>query len=96
MEGMVANSSRIHKGANPKKHGINHSGEQVYQLELQVYQTTFPNFKYEPPSFVSTKIRSNNKTTTTTTPFVVQPIVNVKLVSPLRGGTCLEIIPLPI
>jgi len=53
-----------------------HSGEHVYQLELQVYQTTFPNFKYEPPSFVSMKIGTSSKTMTTTTPFVKQLLLN--------------------
>jgi hypothetical protein len=89
MEGVVANSSRIHKQANPKNLELAHSREQVYQLELQVYQITFPNFKSEPPSFVSVKIGTSSRTTT---PFVVQPIVSTKLVSPLRGETCLEII----
>ncbi len=30
------------------------------------------------------------------TPSMVQPIAITKLVSPLRGGTCLKIIPLPV
>jgi hypothetical protein len=38
MEGVVANSSRIHKGTNPKKMELAHSREQVYQLELVVQQ----------------------------------------------------------
>jgi hypothetical protein len=38
----------------------------VYQLELQAYQTTFPNFEYDPPIFVFVEIRTNMKTTTAT------------------------------
>jgi len=30
------------------------------------------------------------------TPFVVQPVATTKPISPLRGGTCLEIIPLHV
>jgi hypothetical protein len=64
--------------------------EQSYQLELQAYQTTFPSLKYKPPSFVSMEIGISNKIPTT--PSVVQLVI--KLVSPLRGGIGLEIIPL--
>jgi hypothetical protein len=67
-----------------------HFDEHSYQLELQAYQTTFLDFKYEPPNFISVEIGTNNKIPIT--PFVVQHVT--KLVSPLRGGTCLEIIPL--
>jgi hypothetical protein len=35
--------------------------EQCYQVELQVYQIAFPNFKYEPPSFVHVEIETNSK-----------------------------------
>ncbi len=52
-------------------------------MELQMYQTTFPNFKYEPLNFVSMKIGTNSRTTTTT-PFV-QPIVTIK---PTSGCPC--------
>jgi hypothetical protein len=69
-----------------------HFDEQSYLLKLQAYQTVFHDFKYEPPSFVFMEIGTSSKVPTT--PFVVQPIT--KLVSPLRGGTSLEIIPLPI
>jgi hypothetical protein len=68
-----------------------HSNEQSYQLELQVYQIVFPNFKHEPMSFVSMEIRTNSKIPTL--PSMVQHVTNP--VSPLKGGTCLEIIPLP-
>jgi hypothetical protein len=68
------------------------SDEHSYQLELQAYQIIFPNFKYEPLSFVSMEIGTNNRVLTT--PFVVQPIT--KIVNPLRGGMGLELIPLPI
>jgi hypothetical protein len=64
--------------------------EQSYQLGLQAYQTTFPDFKYESASFASMEIRTNSKVPTT--PSMLQPIT--KLISPPRGGTCLEIIPL--
>jgi hypothetical protein len=64
--------------------------EQSYQLELQAYQTAFPDFKYEPPSFVFVEIGTSSKILATS--FVVQLIT--KPISPLRGGTCLEIIPL--
>jgi hypothetical protein len=37
MERVVANGLRIQKGANLKKMELTHFGEQVYQLELQVY-----------------------------------------------------------
>jgi hypothetical protein len=37
MEGVVANDLGFHKGANPKEMELAHFGEQVYQLELQVY-----------------------------------------------------------
>ncbi len=67
------------------------SDEQVYQLDLQLYQIVFPNFKYEPPSFVSMEIGTNNKPPTTT-PSMVQHVATTKL----RSGTCLETIPLPI
>ncbi len=40
MEGVVANDLGFHKGANPKEMELAHFGEQVYQLELQVYWTT--------------------------------------------------------
>jgi len=59
---------------------------------LQAYQIVFPDFKYEPPSFVYVEIGTNSRVLVT--PFVVQPIT--KPISPLRGGTCLEIIPLHV
>ncbi len=69
-----------------------HSNEQNYQLELQAYQIDFPNFKYKPPSFIFVEIGTSSRVPTT--PFVVQPFT--KLISPLKGGTCLEIIPLVV
>jgi hypothetical protein len=63
--------------------------EQGYQLELHAYQTTFLDFKYEPPSFVFVEIITNSRILAT--PFVVQPIAITKLVSPLKVGTSLEI-----
>jgi hypothetical protein len=56
------------------------SNEQSYILGLQAYQTTFPDFKYEPPSFVSVEIRINSKVLAT--PFVVQLVT--KPISPLK------------
>jgi hypothetical protein len=70
------------------------SDEQSYLLELHAYQTAFFDFKYEHPSFVSVEIKTSNKVLAT--PSVVQPIAITKLVSPLRGGTCIEIKPLPV
>jgi hypothetical protein len=67
--------------------------EQNYQLELQTYQTTFPNFKYKPPSFIF--VETGTRNITPITPIGVQLVVT-KLVSPLKSGTSLDIIPLPI
>jgi hypothetical protein len=69
-----------------------HSNEQSYQFELQAYQNVVPNFKYEPPSFVFVEIGTSSRIMAT--PFMVQLVT--KPVSPLKGGTSLEIIPLPI
>jgi hypothetical protein len=66
------------------------SDEQNYQLELHAYRTVFLDFKCEPLSFASMEIGTSSKVLVT--PSMVQPII--KPVSPLRGGTCLEIIPL--
>ncbi len=67
------------------------SNDHSYQLELHAFQTIFPDFKYvKPPSFVYVEIGTSS--TISAMPFVVQPIT--KLVSPLRGGMGLEIIPL--
>ncbi len=49
-----------------------HSDEHNYQLELHAYQTTFPHFKYEPPSFVYVEIGISSKVPTT--PSMVQPV----------------------
>jgi len=70
------------------------SNKQVYQLELQVHRITSLNFKYKPPSFVFMEIGTNIRALAT--PFVVQHVATTKPISPLKGGTCLEIIPLPI
>jgi hypothetical protein len=40
--------------------------EQVYQLALYFYQTTFLNFKYEPPFFVYVEIGTSTKMTCAT------------------------------
>ncbi len=71
-----------------------HFNDQGHQLELQVYWTTFPHFKYEPPSFVSLEIGTNSKTLATS--FMVKLVAMTKPVSLLRGGTSLEIIPLHV
>ncbi len=65
-----------------------------YQLKLQVYRIAFFDFKYEPPSFVCVEIGTSSKTPTT--PYVVQRVAIIKPISPLRGGTSLEIIPLHV
>ncbi len=70
------------------------SNEQNYQLELHAYQTTFSDFKYKPPNFIFVEIGTSSRVPSTL--FVVQPIAITKPISPLRGGTCLEVIPLPI
>ncbi len=67
-----------------------HFDEQRYLLKLQSYHTTFSHFKYEPSSFMYVEIGTNSRVPTM--PYVVQPII--KPISPLRCGTCLEIIPL--
>jgi hypothetical protein len=71
-----------------------HFDEHAYKLELLAYQTTLLDFKYEPLSFVSMEIGTNSRVLAT--PFVVQLIVITKPISPLRGITCLEIIPLHV
>jgi hypothetical protein len=73
-------------------------GEHVYQLELQAYQTAFLDFKYEPTSFVYVEIKTSTRTSSASFTFGPNPreqlVVITKLISPIRGGTCLEIIPL--
>jgi hypothetical protein len=59
-----------------------HSDEQNYQPELHAYQTTFLDFKYEPPNFVYVEIGTNNKVPTM--PCMVQPIAITKPISPLK------------
>jgi hypothetical protein len=71
-----------------------HFDGEGYQLELQMYQIAFLDFKYKPPSFIYVEIGTSNRTLVT--PFMVQPVATTKLVNPLRGGTCLEIIPLHV
>jgi hypothetical protein len=66
--------------------------EQSYQLELQVYRIIFLDFKYESSSFVIVEIGTSNRTPTT--PSLVQHVATTKPINPLRGGTCLESIPL--
>ncbi len=70
------------------------SDEQNYQLELRAYWIIFPDFKYEPPSFIFVDIGTSRRAPTT--PFVVQHVAITKPINPLKGGTSLEIIPLPI
>ncbi len=52
------------------------SNEHSYQLEIQAYQ---------PPNFVYVEIKSSS--ITLATPIVVQLVVAIKLVNPLRSGT---------
>jgi hypothetical protein len=59
-----------------------------------MYQTAFLDFKYEQPSFIYVEIGTSSRTLVT--PSMVQPVATTKLVNPLRGGTCLEIIPLHV
>jgi hypothetical protein len=58
---------------------------------MKAYRATFPNFKYKPLSFIFVEIGTNSKTLAT--PSMVQPIATSKLISPLRGGIGLKIIP---
>jgi len=69
-----------------------HSNEQSYQLKLLAHKTVFPDFKYEPLSFMFVEIGTNNRVPAM--PSMVQLVI--KPISPLRGGTCFTIIPLPI
>jgi hypothetical protein len=69
-----------------------HFDEQSYKLELHTYQTTLLDFKYKPPNFIYAEIKTNSKVPTT--PSMVQLVAITKPISPLRGGTSLEIIPL--
>jgi hypothetical protein len=69
-----------------------HFDEHGYELELQAYQIAFHDFKYKPPNFIYVEIRTSSREPTT--PFMVQLVVTTKLISPLKGGSCLEIIPL--
>ncbi len=66
--------------------------EQSYQLELHAYEIIFLDFKHKPPSFVFMEIGTNSRILVT--PSMVQLVT--KLINPLRDGTSLEIIPLPI
>ncbi len=63
-----------------------------------MYQLTFPNLKYDTPIFVFVEIGTNMKTTTATSSTFAsnqgeQHAITTKLAIPIRGGTCLEIIP---
>ncbi len=62
------------------------------------YQTAFLDFKYEPTSFVYVEIKTSTRTSSASFAFGPNPkeqlVVITKLISPIRGGTCLEIIPL--
>ncbi len=73
---------------------LTHSNEQNYQPELHAYRIVFANFKYEPPSFIFAEIGTSN--IVPTTPSMVQHVVITKPISPLKGGTSLESISLPI
>jgi DNA-binding transcriptional regulator PaaX len=70
------------------------SEEQSYQLELQAYCIAFPNFKYELLTFVYEEIETSSKVRVTRS--MVQLVAIAKLVNPLRGGACLDIISLRI
>jgi hypothetical protein len=79
VEGMVANHSRVHRGTNSRNMELTCSDEQSYQLELQVYRTTFLDFKYEPFNFVFVEIRTSNKVPIK--PFMVQLVAITKLIT---------------
>jgi len=71
-----------------------HFDKQNYQPELHTYRTTFLDFKYGPLSFVYVKIGTSSKVLTMSS--MVQPNAITKSLNPLRGGTCLKIIPLHV
>jgi len=71
-----------------------HFDKKNYQLKLHTYRTTFLDFKYGPLSFVYVKIGTSSKVLTMSS--MVQPIVITKPINTLRGGTCLELIPLHV
>jgi hypothetical protein len=68
-----------------------HFDEQSCQLELHTYQTTFHDFKYKPLNFVYVEIGTDNKVLAT--PFVVQPTVITKRISPPKSGQVLKSYP---
>jgi hypothetical protein len=70
--GVVANCLGVHGREIQDNMELAHSNEHNYQLELHAYQTTFPHFKYEPPSFVYVEIGISSKVPTT--PSMVQPV----------------------
>jgi len=96
VEGVVGDSSKVHKGVNSRKYGTNPSAdEHVYQLDLHVYHTTFPKFKYVPPNLVYVKIGTNIKTISATSHIFVseqKERVTTKPTSPFRGGIGSKII----
>jgi hypothetical protein len=62
MEGMVANSSKGHKGINPRQHGISPSWWIGLPTKaICIYQIGFPDLKYEPPSFVCMEIGTSSR-----------------------------------
>lgn len=81
----------VHRGANPKQHGVSLSWWTCLSTWLQAYWTIFPKFKYGPPSFVSMEIGTS--VIIITSPSVVQHVATTKLVSPFKGGMNLQIIP---
>jgi hypothetical protein len=79
--------------------GLVKADEEVYQLELQVYQTISPNFKYK-FFFLSMEIGTNTRTTSATSSIfwlnLKEQLVTTKSINPIRRGTSLDIIPLPM
>lgn len=92
----MGNSSKVHEGINSRKYGtIPRADEHIYQLDLHVYHTTFPKFKYVPPNLVYVKIGIITKTISATSHIFVfeqKERVTTKPTSLLRGGIGSEII----
>jgi hypothetical protein len=63
--------------------------EQGCQLELHAYQTTFLDFKYKPPNFISAENRTSSKVQQHHLWYNLLPLT--KLISPLKGGTSLKV-----
>lgn len=102
--GMVANDIWIYKGPNPKKHGTSLCWWTCLSVgAISLRYNIFPDFKYIPPTFVYVALEANTKAkgvaSLSTLEFEGQGeqlVVTTKLTNPIRRGTNLKFIPLPI